>query len=783
MGEGVSANPIMNGSELYEFGPFHIDVQREIVLRAGEPVPLTPKTFQILLVLVRHNQEVVTKDNLMRAVWPDTFVEEANLSRNIFMLRKALGETPQEHRYIVTVPGRGYRLAEAVRLVPDQDVSIVAHHSRVQVQISESKPWSRLAAAAGGLLVLAGILALRFPFHHSRALGNKDTLVLADFVNSTGESVFDETLRQGLAVELEQSPFLSLISDQRIGQALSLMRQTPDARLTPEVGREICERTGSAAVLEGSIASLGTRYVLGLRARSCYTGDILDEEQIQAAQKEDVLNALSRIATQFRARVGESLTTIEKHSTPLEQATTPNLEALKAYTTGLKVNRETGFTSAVPHLQRAIAIDPQFALAYGLLGLMYSNMGEAELAAENTRIAYQLRDRVSDREKFYILFLRDRQVTGNLKRAQQTLESWAQTYPRDFQPLSFLAGRVTECSGDYEKGIEAAQKGLELNPDDVFGYDALAFHNLHLGYLTEVRKTLQRAAERRLGNADFLLLRYYLAFLQGDQAGMEREMKLARGKPGTDDLLLHNHALVLSYSGQIREAETAWQGAVSLAQENGEGEKAGMYETAAAVTEAHLGNAAAATRHALAALELGKGRDVEFGAAFALQLSGDTSRPRALADDLDKRFPEDTSVRFSYLPTLHALFALAENDPSRALEELKPALPHDLAFPGTAFSAKFGALYSAYVRGEAYLAARRGPEAAAEFKKILDHHYLVLADPVGPLARLQLGRAMAQSGDKTSAKAAYRDLLGLWKDADSDMPILKEARAEYSKLQ
>ena len=535
----MSANPIMNGSELYEFGPFHIDVQREIVLRAGEPVPLTPKTFQILLVLVRHNQEVVTKDNLMRAVWPDTFVEEANLSRNIFMLRKALGETPQEHRYIVTVPGRGYRLAEAVRLVPDQDVSIVAHHSRVQVQISESKPWSKLAAAAGGLLVLAGILALRFPSHHSRALGNKDTLVLADFVNSTGESVFDETLRQGLAVELEQSPFLSLISDQRIGQTLSLMRQTPDARLTPEVGREICERTGSAAVLEGSIASLGTRYVLGLRARSCYTGDILDEEQIQAAQKEDVLNALSRIATQFRTRVGESLTTIEKHSTPLEQATTPNLEALKAYTTGLKVNRETGFTSAVPHLQRAIAIDPQFALAYGLLGLMYSNMGEAELAAENTRIAYELRDRVSDREKFYILFLHDRQVTGNLKRAQQTLESWAQTYPRDFQPLSFLAGRVTECSGDYEKGIEAAQKGLELNPDDVFGYDALAFHDLHLGYLlTEVRKTLQRAAERRLGNADFLLLRYYLAFLQGDQAGMEREIKARSWKAGNGRLAL-----------------------------------------------------------------------------------------------------------------------------------------------------------------------------------------------------------------------------------------------------
>ena len=779
----MSENASKSGNELYEFGPFRIDAQREIVLRAGEPVPMTPKTFQILLVLVRHHRDVVTKDDLMKAVWPDTFVEEANLSRNIFMLRKALGESPQDHRYIVTVPGRGYRLAESVRLVPDQEVSIVAaQHSVVQVQITESKPWGRIAAIAG-LLVLAGALALRFPFHRSRTLGNKDTLVLADFANSTGESVFDETLRQGLAVELEQSPFLSLISDQRIRQTLGLMRQPPDTRLTPEVAREICERTGSAAVLEGSIASLGTQYVLGLRAKNCHTGDILDEEQIQAARKEDILRALSRIATQFRTRIGESLAMIERHSTPLEQATTPSLEALKAYTTSTRANRSTGPSTAIPHLERAIAIDPQFALAYGHLGFMYSNMGEAELAAESTRKAYELRDRVSDPEKFYIQFLYDRQVTGNLKRGQQTLESWAQTYPRDFQPFSLLAGRVTESTGDYEKGIDAAQKALELNPDFIFAYDSLAFHNLHLGRLTEVEKTLRRAAARKLDHPDFLVLRFYLAFLHDDHAGMEREFNLARGKRGVEDIVSNDQALVLAYSGHVRQAEMMWQRAVGLAQETGDRERAGTYEAAAAASEAHFGNAVVATRHALAALELGNGRDVEFGAAFALQLSGETSRARALAENLAKRFPEDTSVQFSYLPTLRALFALAQNDPSRALEELQPALPHDLAFPGTAFFAKFGALYSAYVRGEAYLAARQGAEAAVEFKKILDRRALVLADPVGALARLQLGRAIALSGDKTKAKAAYLDFLRLWKAADSDIPILKEAQAEYSKLQ
>ncbi len=809
----MSSNADQSGNDRYEFGPFRIDAQREIVLRDGELVPLTPKTFQILLVLVRNNQELVTKDELMKAVWPDTFVEEANLSRNIFMLRKALGETPQDHRYILTVPGRGYRLAETVRAVQDQEVKIVAaqhskaqgppdaasksgrsrpssrdsaavtcaYSSKVEVQIHESRPWGGIAAT-GVILLLAGALVLRFPFHRSHVLSDKDTLVLADFANSTGEPVFDETLRQGLAVELEQSPFLSLISDQRIRQTLGLMQQAPDTRLTPEFAQEICERVGSAAVLEGSIASLGTQYVLGLRARNCSTGDVLDEEQIQAARREDVLNSLGRIATRFRTRVGESLTAIDRHSTPLEQATTPSLEALKAYTTSTRANRENGPISAVPHLKRAIAIDPRFAMAYGALGLMYSNMGEAELAAESTRKAWELRDRVSDPEKFDILFLYDRQVTGNLKRAQETLESWAQTYPRDFQPLTLLAGRVTESSGQYEKGIDAAQKALALNPDFIFAYDSLAIQNLHLGRLAEVRNTLQRAADRKQETPDFLVFRYYLAFLQGDQAEMEREIIRAHGMRGTEDLLSHDQALVLAYSGHIRQAEIMWQQAVGLAQETGDRERAGMYEAAAAACEAYFGNEAAASRHALAALELGKGRDVEYGATFALALSGDTSRARVLADDLTKRFPEDTSVQFSYLPTLRALFALAQNDPSQAIQILQPALPYDLASPGTAFFARFGSLYSAYVRGKAYLAGQQGREAAAEFTKILDHRSLVLADPVGSLSRLQLGRAAALSGDKTRARAAYADFLKLWKDADSDIPILKEARAEYSKL-
>ena len=327
----ASAN--QKSKELYEFGPFRVNPEKEILLRAGEPIQLAPKTFQILLVLVRHSNEVVTKEDLMKAVWPDTFVEEANLSRNIFMLRKALGERPQDHRYVVTVPGRGYRLTESVHLVAEDELSIIAaDHSKVQVQVEETRPWGWIALA-GILLVGVAAGAFRFFWHRPTVLTETDTLVLADFANSTGEPVFDGTLRQGMAVQLEQSPFLSLVSEQRIQQTLGLMARPPDAPLTPELAREICERIGSAAVLEGSIARLGSQYVLGLRAKNCRTGDTLDEEQAQAANKEDVLNALNQVAGRFRRRVGESLAAVKRHSIPLAEASTPSLEALKAYST------------------------------------------------------------------------------------------------------------------------------------------------------------------------------------------------------------------------------------------------------------------------------------------------------------------------------------------------------------------------------------------------------------------------------------------------------------------
>ncbi len=643
------------------------------------------------------------------------------------------------------------------------------------------KHWKVIVPAAAAVLAL--FVAGYFYFHRTPKLTDKDTIVLADFVNTTGDPVFDGTLRQGLAVQLEQSPFLSLVSEERIQRTLGLMGQPPDARLTPQLAREICERTASAAVLEGSIASLGSQYVLGLRAKNCRTGDVLDEELVQAARKEDVLNSLSQIASKFRTRVGESLTTVEKHDTPLAEATTPSLEALKAYSAAWKVLNSTGDAAALPLFKRAIEIDPKFAIAYAYLGRIYGDIGESELSEESTSRAYQLRDRASDAEKFFIMATYDQQVTGNLEKAQETFELWAQTYPRDLAPHGLLSGQIYPVFGKYEKAIEEAKKAIGLDPDFVFAYANLATSYQFLDRLGEAEATYQRASERKLEIPDLLVQRYDLAFVKGDKAGMERVVALAQGKSPAEDWISDHEAFVLVYSGHLQQARRRISGRVAnLAQQAGHRESAALYETGAALWEAFFGDAPAARRTALAALELSKSRDVEYGAAFALALSGDSSQSQTLADDLEKRFPEDTSVRFSYLPELRALLALNHGEPSKAIELLQVAAPYELGVPRSWYSGVFGVLYPVYVRGEAYLAAHQGAEAAAEFQKILDHRAIVATDPIGALAHLQLGRAFALSGDKAKAKAAFQDFLTLWKDADPDIPVLKEAKAEYAKL-
>jgi tetratricopeptide (TPR) repeat protein len=644
-----------------------------------------------------------------------------------------------------------------------------------------AKRWYALVPAAAAVLAL--FAGGYFYFHRTSKLTDKDTIVLADFTNKTGDPVFDGTLRQGLAVQLEQSPFLSLISDQRIQRTLGLMGRPADAPLTPELAKEVCERTASAAVLEGSIARLGSQYVLWIRARNCRTGDVLDDQQVQAARKEDVLNTLSQIASKFRTRVGESLSTVEKHDTPLAEATTTSLEAWKAYSAAWKVLSSTGDAAALPFFQRAIEIDPQFAMAHAYLGRMYGSIGESDLSAESTSKAWQLRDRASDAEKFFISASYDLQVTGNAEKAQLTCEVWAQTYPREMTPHGFLSGIIYPVFGKYEKAVEESKKAIGLDPDFAVAYDILAWSYENLDRLGEAVNTLQRASDRKLEDPDFWTHRYDIAFLRADKPGMEREAALGQGKPGAEGWIADHEAFALAYSGHVQQARRMSRRAADLAQHAAQRETAALFETGAALREAFFGNTSAARRNAMAALELSKDREVEYGAAFSLALSGDSGRSRTLADDLQRRFGEDTSVRSSYLPALRALLALNRGEASKAIELLQTAVPYELGVPGSCIHGFFGALYPIYVRGEGYLAAHEGVAAAAEFQKILDHRGIVVSDPIGALAHLQLGRAFAMSGDKTKAKTAYQDFLSLWKEADPDIPIFKQAKAEYAKLE
>ncbi len=630
---------------------------------------------------------------------------------------------------------------------------------------------------------MAGAAVVGYIFYPRQAqLTDKDTIVLAEFINSTGDPVFDDTLRQGLAVQLQQSPFLSLISEERIRKELTLMQQPPDARLTSQLAQDVCVRTSSAAVLDGSIASLGTQYVIGLRARNCTTGDILADEQAQAARKEDVLASLTQIAIRFRTRVGESLTTIEKHSKPLEEATTWSLDAWKAFSTASTVYYSSGPRAALPLFKRAVEIDPDFALAHARLGIHYSNLGESTLARQSTLKAYQLRDRASDVERFWIDTFYDRQVTGNLERQQQTLETWARTYPRDSTPHALLAGLATRSTGKFELSIAEADKSIALDPDRNPAYNAKAFSQLNLNRLSDAEATLRRATELSFDPHSSALLGYFIAFLNADSEAMKQKAALARTTRATEDTIAHVEALALARAGRLQEARRMSTVAVDIAQQSGQRERAAMFGSATAVWEGLYGNAASARQKATTAFELGRGRDVDYAVGFALAVTGDVTTSRTIADNLARDFPEDTSVQYMYLPTLRALRSLHAHDATSAIQSLQTATRFDLALGALGFNAYFGALYPIYVRGLAYLAANQPTAAAAEFQRILDHRSVVLVDPMDAMARLQLARALALSGETVKAKSAYSDLLTIWKNADPDIPVLKEARAEYARL-
>ncbi len=611
-------------------------------------------------------------------------------------------------------------------------------------------------------------------------LTDRDTIVLADFVNTTGDPVFDGTLRQGLASQLEQSPFLSLISDERVAQTLTLMAKPKDTKLTETVARDVCERTASAATIEGTISNLGSQYVVGLKAVSCHSGDLLATEQAEANGKEQVLKALGSAAIQLRKKLGESLTSVQKYDVAPENVTTASLEALQAYTLGMHtIDVVNDYQAGIPFFEKAISIDPNFAMAYEKLAESYQPLSEFDRCAEAEKKAYELRDRVSENEKMAITSFYPLVVTWDLEKARSSYELWEQMYPRE-ENAPALLWVASALLGKYEKAQAAALQAWKINPGSGNNAVNLAYSYQWMNKLDESKATVEEARSHKVDTPWFPLVLYNVDFLEHDAAGMEKQAAAGKGIKGIEDQLDFLESETAASDGEMAKSRELARSAADSAQRADEKETAGEYLAHAAVRDALAGDAAAAKQDAQAALALTRGRIPEGFSAIALGLAGDSAQAERLVGDLAKKYPEDTQVQFIYGPTVGATIALYGGDGRKAVELLTRVSPYELAELNASFTFS---LYPVYLRGEAYLKAKQGSEAVSEFQKIVDHSGVVGNEMLGSLAYLGSARGYAMAGDSAKARTAYQDFFALWKSADADVAILKEAKAEYAKLQ
>jgi eukaryotic-like serine/threonine-protein kinase len=783
--EQALGKPLDTRSDLFSFGvslyematsqmPFHGDTTGVLFLSIMQdtPVPAMQLNPRIPPELQRIIEKCLEKDRELR------YQHASDIRADLGRLDRG-GSSSQWNSVGVAGPPAGGAAAKQ----SDPATLIVSEQKPTSPEATLAKRipvrlWGPVIALAGAL-ALGGILYWRSD--KAVHLTDKDTIILAEFTNSTGDSIFDGTLRQGLEVQLAQSPFLSLVSEQAIQQTLRLMGKPSDARLTPEVAEEVCRRTNSAAVLHGSIVQLGTEYSLMLDAKGCASGDLLASTKAEASDKNHVLDALNQAASSMRSQLGESLRTVQKFDTPVEQATTPSLDALQKYSMARRIQLGQGDNAAaVPLYKNAISLDPNFAMAYAGLGASYYNLGETELAAQNAAKSYALRERVSEAEKLGIESRYQHFVTRNLEKARQAYQLWAQTYPRNYIPHNNL-GVILDSLGHFSESVEQYREAIRLEPSSGLAYANLVGSYLFLNRLEEARATAAEAQTKKLDSPALRLNLYRLDFLQNDETGMSGQLSWATGKAGVDNAMLRLEADTKAYQGRLAEARQISLRAVAAARSTGESEAAAGYESDMAFREAVLGEVKAAGQHALAAVALSSGRDVQYGAALALAAAGN-SRSRALEEQLGKQFPEDTIVQSIYLPTIQAEIAVTNHDPEKAILALEAAAAYELGSPGNT-AAFTPSLYPIYVRGQAFLAAGHGGEAASEFNKILMWRGVTLNQPIGVLAHLEIGRAYAIAGDTGKAKAAYQDFLTLWKDADPDIPILKQAKAECARLQ
>jgi eukaryotic-like serine/threonine-protein kinase len=642
--------------------------------------------------------------------------------------------------------------------------------------------WVRWAAVTGAIVLVMGLAFGGWLFHSrkAQALTDKDTIVVADFTNTTGDEVFDDTLKQALAVDLGQSPFLNILSEERVRQTLQEMTRSPNERLTRDLAREVCQRAGSKAYLTGSITTLGTLYVIGLEALNCTSGDVLAREQMTATGKEQVLPALGQAASKLRKELGESLSSVQQFDIPLDQATTSSLEALKTLTVANKIYREKGDADAAPFYKRATELDPNFALATAYLGVDYLNLNQPRLAAEYLKKAFDLRDRATERERFYITAMYYGEVTGELEKSNQALEMWKQVYPRDVYAHALL-GANCMVLGQYEKAAAETLEGLQLGPGSGVAYGNLGQIYLALNRFDEAKAVTEEALGLKLDSIPLHVNLYALAFFDNNVGAMKQQVDWSVGRALAEDQIFSLESDTQAWFGKAGKSREFSRQAVESVNLSDKKESASLWQANAALREALFGNLVVSRQNA-AAVALALGRpDAEAQAALAYAFANDAAHAQSVADDLAKRFPQDTIVQSVWLPTIRAQIEQSRNNPARSIELLQTAVPYEFGMLSS--TATRSCLYPVYVRAEAFLAAQQGHAATVEFQKILSHRALLWNCTTGVLAHLGLARAYAISGDTTKAKAAYHDFLTLWKDADPDIPVLVAAKSEYAKLQ
>jgi len=672
--------------------------------------------------------------------------------------------------------------ADLQRLKRDSESGRIAAPSSGTAAVAQASPSRRVKlfkitvpVLAIALLIVFLIGARRYYRSHQQneRLNDKDTIVLADFTNTTGDPIFDGTLRQALAFDLDQSPFLSVISDRRVATTLTEMKRTASERLTREIAREICLRTNSKALIAGSIDQVGDRYMLALKGLNCQTQDIVAGVEAEAENRNSVLPALHEAGTKLRRKLGESLSSLQRFDSPLGEATTSSLEALQTYSRGQAERQAKGSLEGIPYMKRAIEIDPNFAQAHASLGAMYLNTSQWRLADGSYMRAYELRSRASERERFYIEFNYFQYVLGESDKAIQVCQEWIRSYPSDSVPHSRLGGNYLNL-GQFEKATQEFREALRLGTDTPYSNLMAAY--MRLDRFDEA-KAMFEAARAHNRDSDFLRLnRYNLAFLERDERTMQEQVDQAKGRAGYEDILLNARSDVEAYYGRLANARGLHGQAMLAAVKAKAYERAAEYYADSAWREAEIGNISLARSYAMKALAVSNALDIRGKAAMALARAGEIDASEKIADQLNAQYPRNTMVQYYVLPTIRALIKITENRPAEAIEVLQPTLPYEFGEEG------FGNLQPAYVRGLAYRELGKGPEAAAEFQKLSDHPGIVGSFVTGALAQLQLARAEQMSGNRDAAREHYQDFLALWKGADPDVPILKQAKTEYAKL-